>query len=146
MWYYAFQEGHALAYRPGTNTLYEIDHPTVDGKVVDGKWSWLTGGPKSQVYKWEMSAREGQVAKEFWAFKNGRPGLMLAPVYVANPDAAVSFFETNIGGEYPYHVLDSNCQNYVYNGLMAGETQITFPLLFVGTWSSGQYPTILGKH
>lgn len=76
-----------------------------------------------------------------------RPNLMLAPIYVANPSAAVAFFEENIGGEYPYHVTGNNCQNYVFNGLRAGEAEITFPFIFIGRWNDpATTPTIPGKH
>jgi len=146
-WYYAFQNGHALAYRPATNIFYEINHPTIKGKVVDGKISWLLGGAKSQVYVWRMD--DDKAAQAFWNFgtyNTTRPDLLLAPVQVSNPAAAVSFFETNVGGAYPYNVTYNNCQTYIMQGLGAGGANFGGVPLFIGSWQSGADAPVLNQH
>jgi hypothetical protein len=116
VWYYVYEKGgmgHSLAYNPNTNTIYETQHPNYGTKR--GEESWAEGDAKSQGYMYNMSNEYD--FNRFWGFRDNRGDLLMASVVVNNPQAAIDFFEGNVGKEWDYNFVNNNCKHYVNIGL-----------------------------
>lgn len=119
IWYYVLktEDGqHAGVYRPKTHTFYDVNHP--NNGETHGLLNRYLGGEKSRGYKFNMNNK--REAKNFWNFGGGRGELQLAPVYVPNPQAAVDFFEGQVGESYEYYFFTSNCKHFAIDGFREG--------------------------
>ena len=129
---------HALAFDPYNNIIYEVNHPTgPDGKVKNGMLSWLTGGPKSVGYQWNMS--NPKQAAAFWSFNGGRGELQLAPVSISDPAAATAFFAGQTGETWDYNLFTNNCKNYAIQGFQLGGAQLNTGGPYPANWTNSQF-------
>ena len=112
--------GHSFAYNLGTNTIYEVQHP--NNGETHGFVSWISGGPKSVGYKWDLN-QESQKSS-FWSFKGGRQRIELYYLpQVDQTNKITQFFISNVDKSWDYNLVTCNCKDYAEMGLLLGYTQ-----------------------
>lgn len=130
--------GHALAYIPSTNTIYEV-HFTADYDLKN----YTYFEPKAWGYKY--TGTDELLAYETDLFQNsqgGRSTLHFSPVYVADIQGAINYYEGYNNNSFPYTIPAKNCKNFVLHGLWEGGAKWTSWLNStnpVPSWWFGEY-------
>jgi LysM repeat protein len=107
--------GHSLVVDMDNGNVFEAQHPTVNGQIVDGKVSSDAGGPKSQVYTSNI------YDSEFWqGYKFVRGELNFHIVWVPDKTALLTKAHNQAGKQYAYNVVRANCKSFCSSLLRAG--------------------------
>lgn len=122
--YYAWENnggnGHAVLVDASTLEAWEVNHPIINGKVVDGLENKLKGGIKSRAYYYS-SIKD----KEFLDGKKYKRGdLYLSLVFVPDMASTREYLDSHTGEPWKYNFFYNNCKTYCVKALDQGGANV----------------------